>query len=221
MNKDKKGIRSFLTILGFLMFSVTLVAQKTGKPFHHALTVSSGFVQYKDEYNYGLVNSGPNLGTSYTLSTSSDKRILSYEAALDLGLNFGKGTGMAISFKPFEFFYGFGLPANASHALFVGPFLAGYYMWQLYPELQAGYMFWMSSYEVGPEVLYSRPLRNSILHFALGGSLAGFYSRPGRQAEEYYYSLRLADFDSNPDIIMNLRPIESFQVSGVACTPST
>ena len=133
-----------------------------------------------------------------------------YEAGLGFGMNYNNGLGMAWTFKPFDLFYGFGLTSDPAPKVTLGPYISGYYLWQLYPELQSGHMFWFSSYELGPRVLFSTPLKGRILNISLAASLAGLNSRPERTNEEYYYSLTFADFAGNPHSNMSLGSINVF-----------
>ena len=65
-------------------------------------------------------------------------------------------------------------------------------------------MFWISSYELGPEVDLSIPLRDKELHISLGNSLISLNSRPVMQTESYYYSFAPSDFVKNPHSNMDL-----------------
>jgi len=151
----------------------------------------------KDGYNYGLTHRGLNLAGDYALSRVSDKSLFSYNTEIAFGVSYNQGIGMAWSFKPFDFFYGYRMNNNPDLSIVLGPYLSGYYKWQLYPELQSGHMFWFSSYELGPELKLYIPLENRKLEISLAGALLGLNSRPQSSPEVYFYSLTFSDFVSN------------------------
>lgn len=205
-----RAILKAVPALWILSFSFSVHAQDPGKQTMHSVSFSPGFVQIKDEYNYGLVRNGTNMAGKYTLSIPSENTIFQYEAALGLGVNFNKGLGLAVSLKPFDLFYGFRVTGDQSLRVMLGPYLSGIYLWQLYPELQAGQMFWMSSYETGPLVMVAIPVGKGDLNVSIGSAVAGLTSRPDRLSEEYTYSLRLVDFITNAHSNMKFGSLDLF-----------
>ena len=115
-----------------------------------------------------------------------------------------KGIGLGLILKPVDFYYGFKLSERGSVKLVLGPYLAGIYKWQLYPELQSAQMFWISSWEIGPRLRLSIPLKGRTLNFSLANAVLSLNSRPDLAKEEYYYSLSLSDILSNPH--SNMKP---------------
>ena len=175
-----------------------LIAQDIEKKMQHSISFKPSFVQIKDQFNYGLVNNGLDLAGEYAMTLSRERYTLAYKAELGLGANYKQGLGLAWSFKPLDVYYGFRLNNHPRAPLTLGPYAAGYYMWQLYPELQSGKMFWLSSYEVGPRFQISLPLKGRFLHLTVSSSLASLNSRPELRTEEYYYSLTFADLVRKP-----------------------
>lgn len=210
MKTHVRIIQGLSAIIGLILFSAVLVAQDTGREPVHSLSFSPGFIQIKDEYNYGLVNSGLNLAGRYAMTLTTGRNTLAYKAELGFGMNYNNGLGMAWSLKPFDLLYGFGLYNDPACKVTLGPYVSGYYLWQLYPELQSGHMFWFSSYELGPRVLVSAPVKSRILNISLSGSVAGLNSRPDRTSEEYYYSLTFSDFAGNPHSNMKFGSVNVF-----------
>ena len=190
-------LKNWITF-GILCFGLILPAQDRGHKNEHTLSFKSQYIQIKDEFNYGLVNRGLNLAGEYSLVSRIDRNILSYQAEIGFGVNYNQGLGMIWSLKPFDLFYGFRVNHNADMPITLGPYLSGYYKWQLYPELQSGHMFWVSSYETGPRFQISLPLKSRILHVILSTSVVSLNSRPEYITEQYYYSLTFSDFASNP-----------------------
>ena len=188
----------FFTILGMLCYCLTVPAQDSQKLTEHEVSFKSQYIQIKDEFNYGLVNRGLNLVGEYTLVSHMDNNKFMYQAELAFGANYNQGVGMIWSLKPFDLNYSFSLNENADLPISLGPYLAGYYKWQLYPELQSGHMFWISSYELGPQIELSLPVKKRVLHVTLSTSLLSLNSRPEYTTEQYYYSLTFSDFVSNP-----------------------
>jgi len=186
-----------LAILLLLNFE-GLIAQESGRKITQSISFKSKFIQIKDEFNYGLVNNGFNLGGEYSLVSGTEKNTIIYRTEFDFGANFKKGLGIAWSFKPVDLFYGFRLNRNPEMPFTLGPYISGYYKWQLFPFLQSGKMIWISTWELGPRLMVSLPYKNKIINVSLANSMAGFVSRPEMKIEEYYYSLALSDFVNNP-----------------------
>jgi hypothetical protein len=197
-------------IVILLLNTIGLSAQDPGKKMHQSISFKSGFIQIKDEFNYGLVNNGLDLAGEYALTLPGVRKTFAFKAGLSFGANYKQGLGLAWSCKPLDVYYGFRLNNNPLVPLTLGPYVAGYYMWQLYPELQSGKMFWLSSYELGPRILISLPVKNRTLHLSVSSSLASLNSRPEMKTEEYYYSLTFADFITNPHSNMTFGFLDVF-----------
>ena len=197
-------------IIGMILFSAVLVAQDAGRESAHSLSFSPGFSQIRDEFNYGLVNNGLNLVGAYSFVSSSDRNRFLYRTELGFGINYRQGLGMTWTLKPFDLCYGFLLNSNPDLSVTLGPYAAGYYMWQLYPELQSGQMFWLSSYEIGPKILISLPVKSKMMNLSFATSIASLNSRPEVQTETYFYSLTLADFAKNVHSNMQFGSVNLF-----------
>jgi hypothetical protein len=187
------------------------LGQGETRDLRHWVSFKTQYLQIKDSYNYGLTHRGLKLAGAYSMTLTSKKTLLAYEAEIGFGANYNQGLGMSWSFKPFDLFYGFRLNNNPDLALTLGPYLSGYYSWQLYPELQSGHMLWISSYEIGPEIWASIPLKNRVLRVSLASSLLSLNSRPQTSPEVYFYSLTLNDFVRNVHSDMSLGSLKSFQ----------
>ncbi len=194
-----------------LLLSIAGSAQKPQKELHHSIAFKTQYLMIKDGYNYGLTHRGLNLAGDYTLSLVSDKSVLSYDTEIAFGVNYNQGMGMAWSFKPFDFYYGFRVNNNPDLSLILGPYFSGYYKWQLYPELQSGHMLWFSSYELGPELRLSLPIENRGLEISLAAALLGLNSRPQSSPEVYFYSLTFNDFVSNVHSDMTFGSLNVFR----------
>ncbi len=199
-----------VAILGILFYAITLRAQYGDKGIEHAISFKPGFHQIKEEFNYGLVNNGLFLAGEYALFYPSGRNCFIYEAELGFGMNYRQGLGMIWALKPFELLYGFRINDNPDLSITLGPYLSGYYMWQLYPELQSGHMFWISSYELGPRIMISLPVKGRTLHFSFSNSVASLNSRPEMGKEEYFYSLTFSDFVRNPHSNMTLGSVNVY-----------
>jgi len=200
----------YLIALFFLLVTLEGKAQETGQKLIHQVSFKTQFMEIKDVYNYGLAHRGLNLAGAYTLTSASDRNTFSYDAEIGFGVNYNQGVGMAWSFKPFDLFYGLRLNDNPNLILMLGPYMSGYYQWQLYPELQSGHMLWFSSYETGPELWASVPLESQLLTVSVASSLFSVNSRPQASPETYFYSLTFSDFVSNVHSDMKFGSLKSF-----------
>jgi len=194
-----------------LLIAMGIMAQAQNRELKHWISLKTQYLQIKDGYNYGLTHRGLNLVGTYALTSTSDRNTLSYETEIGFGASYNQGLGMSWSFKPFDLFYGFQLNNNPDFLLTLGPYVSGYYKWQLYPELQSGHMLWISSYEIGPELWASVPLESRLLNITIATSLFSLNSRPQDSPESYFYSLTLNDFVSNVHSDMSFGSLNTFQ----------
>jgi len=186
------------------------MSQHGDKGIEHTISFKPGFHQIKEEFNYGLVNNGLFLAGAYALFLPSGNNCFVYEAELGFGVNYRQGLGMMWTLKPLDLYYGFRINDDPNLSVALGPYLAGYYMWQLYPELQSGHMFWFSSYEIGPKIMISLPVKSRTLHFSFSNSVASLNSRPVLGIEQYFYSLTFSDFVANPHSNMKFGSMNVF-----------
>jgi hypothetical protein len=64
----------------------------------------------------------------------------------------------------------------------------------VYPELQSGRMFWFSTFEIGPRVMLTLPLRWKALNISMSNNLCGWTSRPDPATETTFYHRQFSDF---------------------------
>lgn len=190
--------RQLFISLGLACYTLVNCAAEAPGRITQSFTLSPRFVQVKDQFNYGLVHRGINLGGIYSLRASLPNMDLLYRAEVGMGLDWNHGIGLLLSLKPLDGYAGFILNAGPGKRFLLGPYVAGYYMWQLYPELQSGQMFWFSSYEAGPRFEAELPVRKNTLLLTGSAALAGIQSRPEYQTESYYYSSTTMDFITKP-----------------------
>jgi len=178
-----------------ILYSTNLYSQdnSTGASPIHTVSFNTQFIQIKDEFNYGLVFSGPNLVAGYSLARITDKDILQYSLEVGFGGVFNKGAGFAWRFKPIDVFYGRNL---ITKCIKIGGYIAADYQWQQYSELQGGSLFWFSTIELGPRIQYTLPYKSGVLNIDFSNSLAGFTSRPEPSTETYYYEFSFSEFIS-------------------------
>lgn len=184
-------------ILGLfaILFSFNGFAQNdsSGVSKIHTVSFKMQYIQIVDEFNYGLVFSGPNLVVAYSFSKITDKAIFMYSPEIAFGGVYNKGAGFAWRFKPIDIFYGRSI---TSKHLTIGGYVATDYQWQQYSELQGGRLFWFSTIEIGPRIEYILPYKSGVLNFDFSNSLAGFTSRPEPSTETYYYEFSFSEFIS-------------------------
>jgi len=182
-------------ILSFYLclYSFNLFAQDTLSTVieNHVISVKTQFIQIKDEFNYGLVFSGPNLVTGYSYTQTTSEDVLAYSPEIAFGGVFNKGAGFAWRFKPVDLYYG----RNAGFFT-IGLYLAADYQWQQYSELQGGRLYWFSAIEIGPRILLRVPYEKACFLISVSNSLTGLTSRPKPSTESYYYSFNLHEFIS-------------------------
>jgi len=199
-----------LFLLYLALFSLNLSAQDSVINKNHFISLNAQFIQMKDEFNYGLVFNGLNLGVRYSFMKTSDRNTLLYAPDLAFGANFKKGIGIPLFFRPINLFFGFNINKSNIKPLSIGPYIATNYHWQIYPELQSGRMFWFTSLETGPEVMFTIPSKSKLFKIKVSNSLAGWTSRPEPSTETTFYSLKFTDFFRNAHSNMKFGSFELF-----------
>lgn len=191
--------KTFLSVLiiTFLFASNIQSQVKDSVPVkNNEIVLKNQFFQIKDNFNYGLVHTGLTLKMAYQHEVEIQNNFLSYRPELGFGANYRKGIGLIWQLKPIDFFYGNKITNNYGHFI-CGLYGTTNYNWQLYPELQSGHMFWNTSFEVGPQIIVKKRIKNKLLNIRFSNSLIGWISRPEPSTEEYYYALAISDFISN------------------------
>lgn len=180
-----------------VLCSSILFAQDNGTRSDRSLSLKTQFVQFKDEFNYGLVFSGLNLNLGYAYINTSEGKTFSYTPDIGFGANFNKGLGLALQFQPIDIFYGLRVNESTNKPFTIGPYFSTNYKWQMYPELQSGKMFWFTSLEAGPRFMATIPFRNKLFKVMVANSIAGWTSRPQPATETTFYFREFSDFVRN------------------------
>lgn len=181
-------------ILNFLLVITPVIAFSSN---NNSLSLKTNFFQIKDEFNYGLVYSGVNLGGEYQYFIEKDKNFYSSSSELGFGVDFNKGVGLNLMIKPYDVYYGWKIDVEDVEVIALGLYTSANFNWQLYPHLQSGHMFWYTTFEAGPKAIVTLPVFSKNFRISLSNSLLGVYSRPEPSTETYYYSLGFMDFVEN------------------------
>lgn len=198
MKTIMKTNRMFQLFMG-MMFSVSSFAQQGRFLKTHSISLEPGFIQVKDRFNYGLTYNGVCLKSDYTFSLTSGRTRISYEGGLGLGLASNHGAGLLLFLKPADIHFWIKAIEVGSVQVAAGPYATAFYSWQLYPDLQSGSLFWLSSYELGPTISLSFPVSGRNLTLLASGAVISLNSRPVPATESYFYSSTLADFFQMPN----------------------
>lgn len=114
-----------ISITLLLLTAVIGMAQEPSRDLRHWVSFKTQYASIKDAYNYGLAHDGLNLAGTYSLTSTSENNVFSYETEIAFGANYKQGLGLAWTFKPFDFLYGFRLNKNPDLTLILVPNLSG------------------------------------------------------------------------------------------------
>lgn len=180
-----------LFILSVFLIFGTLKTKSQNK---NQLSISFGITQLKDKFNQGMIFTGPMLGIKYGGSWNVAKYELSYKPEVNLGVSFNRNM-KAASFEitPIDLSCMKSIIKKDSHTFKSGLNISANYNYQLYPDLQNGYLFWTSELGVSICLQYSYRWAGGQLNLHVQNSLLGFTSRPV-EFDPYFYSLKFADF---------------------------
>jgi hypothetical protein len=74
-------------------------------------------------------------------------------------------------------------------SLHVGPSLNCEYNYNLYPDLQSGFDYWFTNFNLGIHALYNFSFKSSSFGINFNSSLLGFTSRQAAYRNPYFYDL--------------------------------
>jgi hypothetical protein len=151
--------------------------------------VSAGIPQIKESANFGLVFRGPAFNYGMNWLNKNEKRIFSYEFELGAGVLFSRDIpGISFHLKPVDLAYMFKFPFEVKN-LYIGPSFEIDYSYNLYPDLQAGFDYWLTDFNLGIGALYDFNVKKSSVRIKLKSSVLGFVSRQPAYRDPYFYDI--------------------------------
>ncbi len=180
----------------FLIATFQSLGQNLTTNKTHSLVFGLQFYQIKEGMNYGLVFNGINLAIGYEYERINHSSMFRYKPKLDFGVNFQKGIGLNWRFTPIDVFYGFQIFKSSKNTYYLGPYISTNYLWQLYPELQSGHLFWYTLFDIGPKIISIYKVGSNTFSISIATSVMGFTSRPefDPKWESHFYTLRFFDW---------------------------
>jgi hypothetical protein len=179
----------YLTLLFLTSF---ISAQENGRS--KITFVTASYLQTKESLNYGLVFRGPMLDFGMNWSKHYKSTILSYGYKLGFSLLSTRDVlGANLKIKPLELSYLKEI-VNNKFKIGIGPSFKSEYNYQVYPDVQSGYLFWYTNYNVGFTCNSEIPIFDKKIQINFTNSLMGFISRPSKYEDPYYYDIRFSDF---------------------------
>ncbi len=180
-------MKSFTLILAFLIISTGLWCQK--KETIRNTFLIAGYKEVKEAANFGLVFKGPAFDFGMQWDIFNETALISYEYELGLGILFTREIpGLDFYLKPAELAYMFKLPVSSGN-FYVGPSMKLEYSYNLYPDLQAGFDYWMTNFSLGATARYDFNWKSSSFRIKLSSSLGSLVSRQPDYRDPYFYDL--------------------------------
>lgn len=187
-------------IIGFCVIAILLFlpSEQLFSQNKNKITVLAGVEQLKDEFNYGLVFTGPQLQFQYQYCWDLSVVTLGYNLKIGLGVPFSrKMAAVNIDFSPIDFSCFARLHESEFHSLKAGLILSTNYYYQVYANLQNNHLFWFGEIGLSPAIQYEYRWKEQSVKFIVRNSVLGFVSRPTRN-DPYFYSLKFSDFFVRP-----------------------
>lgn len=144
--------------------------------------------QIKEEMNYGLVFRGPGLGYAYTAQWKNPKRIISYEGRLNLAVLMTREI-LAPSFNVVPVRLDYLFITDPEGKISIGPYAIMEYNYNLYPDLQSGYSFWLTHYSLGCALAGWFRVKESRIDLSAHVTAFGITSRQGQIEDPYFFDL--------------------------------
>ncbi len=164
----------------------------------HKIIIGLDWQQIDEDYNHGLIFDGAELTLGYGYTKYFSESKLDLESKLKFGFSESHEVlGFNISFQPIKVFYGLEAKYNDEFVVYYGLAFKSDYILALYPDLQMGHDFWISSFQLAPAINAGYSFDKDKLNFRLSLAALGLYSRPSVKKDEYNYSLALSDILSD------------------------
>jgi hypothetical protein len=177
-----------LKLIIFLLLIFTLGSAQD-RTFKRNSFYTSGYNQIREGANFGLVFRGPGFNYGMEWNSVSEKRYLTYEYELGVGILFAREIpALGFYLKPVDFTYMYKMPLSCQ-SLYLGPILKLEYNYNLYPDLQSGFDYWFTDLNLGFGALYDFNYRKSSFRIKLNSSVAGFISRQEASRNPHFYDL--------------------------------
>lgn len=150
---------------------------------------TAGYNQINEGANFGLIFRGPGLNYGMAWNSVNEKRYLTYEYELGVGILFSRQIpALGFYLKPIDLSYMFKIPL-AGENLYLGSILKMEYNYDLYPDLQSGFDYWFTNLSFGIGALYDFNYKKSFFRIKLNSSVAGFISRQEAYRDPYFYDI--------------------------------
>lgn len=200
----------FKKIFLIIIFMIWVLESKSENIFSAGI----GANQLYESHNHGLIFNGYDLVFSYKYKINKSDSKLEFASELILGISTSRGIlGLNTILKPISFTYLKKIDLIDGYRSFIGFTLSNRYQLSLYPDLQMGDNFWLTSYYISPIINISKEVNNDLIELAMSNSLLGLYSRTQSEIDPYYFSLAFSDIISDlhsdfkfglPDLANNL-----------------
>lgn len=184
-----------------------------------ALTVGLSYFELKDELNHGLVFRGPDIRLSYGYEILDSSKYFSYNFSLGGGGKTTKGTWAGTWYlSPINSHYSWNINNQANSRFYLGPSFKVQYNIQNYPELHAGSILWMTSYELGFHFSSFITLKNKIIELSLQNSLLSLNSRTPEERDPYYFTTKIGENFSDIHSNMSIGSFSQYNQTEISAT---
>jgi len=176
------------TIIIVLILSADIANSQMEKS--HFQAISLNFLQIKEELNYGMVFQGPGLGYAYSAQWQNDKHRIQYEGRITFSTPLTRGI-IAASFNIVPVRLDYLFKVGSDKAFSIGPYFTMEYNYEIYPDLQSGYSYWLTHFSLGGALNYSFDIQQHQFDLIFHTTLLGITSRNPVYDDPYFFDLGL------------------------------
>lgn len=185
-HQSQGGINMQKILLLLLFLLSVIVLNAASDSWSRLYNLDTGFCQFKEEANFGLVFSG--FALKHGITWQKDMEDRRFDLGYRIGLVYMESKDIGafnLHFRPLDVFYGKKLDALRSE-LIVGPNLKADYNYQMYPDLQSLYDYWLTNYSLGIQSEAVIPIKEHELRIKLQLPLTGLVSRNEIYDDPYF-----------------------------------
>jgi len=201
---------------GFIIFWLFLFINPLFGQITHSHSIVIGFLQLKDQLNFGMVFNGVQLEYRYGLHWKIHDHEILYQPKLGVGVGFNREMqGYQINIAPINVTWTMPFYDQNGHTIRAGANFIMDYNYQAYPRLHDANLFWTSEIGFSPVICYEYQWNNKQININLRNSLLGFTSHIQEYDDLHYYFLSAKDILAKPHKDLKFGSFNNYNHSNV------
>ena len=183
------------------------------------LALGLSYLELKDELNHGLVFRGPDIRLSYGYEIKDSSKYFSYNFGIGGGGKTTKGTWAGTWYlSPINSHYSWNIKSKTNNRFYLGPAFKVQYNIQNYPELHAGPILCLTSYELGFHFSVFIPIKENTIELSIQNSMLSLNSRTPKERDPYFFTTKIGEIFSDIHSNMSIGSFGQYNQTEISAT---